>query len=85
LIFHFFLCWLFAAISDIAPSHPHNVFFFFPSIHLYPCIDAILGAELLWCVVFFFFPAGHVTGLCYLKLDAALGGVGGGVIILQCY
>jgi len=28
LIFHFFLCWLFAAISDIAPSHPHNVFFF---------------------------------------------------------
>lgn len=31
------------------------------------------------------FFAGHVTGLCYLKHDAALGGVGGGVIILQCY
>ncbi len=72
--------WLFAAISDIAPSPPTS--FFFSPIHFYRSIDAILGAELLWCVVF---PAGHVTGLCYLKHDAALGGVGGGFSILQCY
>lgn len=63
-------------------SPPHRFFSSSSSIHLYPSIDAILGAELLWCVVF---PAGHVTGLCYLKHDAALGGVGGGVSILQCY
>lgn len=57
---------LFLILHPLTPTS----FLFFFSIHLYLSIDAILGAELLWCVVF---PAGHVTGLCYLKHDAALG------------
>lgn len=86
MIFHLFfwhacdILLLFLILHPLTPTSFLFFFFFFnPTLS---SIDAILGAELLWCVVF---PAGHVTGLCYLKHDAALGGVGGGVSVLQCY
>lgn len=61
-------------------SPPHRFFFFFnPPLSEYRCYFGC------WTALVCSFPAGHVTGLCYLKHDAALGGVGGGVSILQCY
>ncbi len=84
LIFHLFFwqaCDFLLLFLILHPLTPTSFFFFFfnPPLSEYRCYFGC------WTALVCSFPAGHVTGLCYLKHDAALGGVGGGVSILQCY